>query len=32
LLEAENFGAFFIESPTLDAGGSLHCLTASIYV
>lgn len=32
LLEAEEFNPTFIESPTLDAGGSLHCLTASIHL
>jgi len=32
VLKAENFRPLFIDSPTLDLGGALHCLTASIYV
>ena len=32
LLEGEGFRPVFIDSPTLDTGGSLHCLTASVYL
>jgi len=32
LLESEGFRPVFIDSPTLDTGGSLHCLTASVYL
>ena len=32
LLENEGFRPVFIDSPTLDTGGSLHCLTASVYL
>jgi N-dimethylarginine dimethylaminohydrolase len=32
LLSNEGFNPTYIESPTLDTGGSLHCLTASIYL
>ncbi len=32
LLTAAGFRAHFIESPTLAFGGSLHCMTASIYI
>lgn len=32
ILETEHFRPRFIDSPTLDLGGSLHCLTASIYI
>lgn len=31
LLTAEGFRPRFIDSPTTEYGGSLHCLTASIY-
>lgn len=31
-LEAEGFQVGFVESPTSHLGGSVHCLTASIYV
>jgi Fe-S-cluster containining protein/agmatine/peptidylarginine deiminase len=32
LLESEGFRPVFVDSPTLDTGGSLHCLTASVYL
>ena len=32
LLSNEGFNPTFIDSPTLETGGSLHCLTASIYL
>ncbi len=32
LLEALGFEPHFIESPTLESGGSLHCLTAPVYL
>lgn len=32
LLHAHGFDVVFIDSPTTEFGGSLHCLTASIYV
>lgn len=32
LLAAAGFHAHFIESPTLAFGGSLHCMTASVYI
>jgi Fe-S-cluster containining protein len=32
LLESEGFRPVFIDSPTQDTGGSLHCLTASVYL
>ena len=32
LLEGEGYGVTFIDSPTLETGGSLHCLTASVYM
>lgn len=32
LLEALGFKLQFIESPTLESGGSLHCLTAPVYL
>ena len=31
-LRAEGFGVDFVESPTSHLGGSVHCLTASVYV
>jgi hypothetical protein len=31
-LGRHGFRAQFVDSPTLEFGGSLHCLTASIYV